>query len=669
MKNREFLKTIFKKRKNRIIAVTICFALGSAVFAVSLRINSVRAQEASASVIQSAAVTKGSISNTIDASGNLETSETIDITIPTGVKVEKLKVETGEEVTKGQTLATLNKTSVTRLLINVKDNLDAIDDELDQSLSSLEEEELEGEKAELEEMEKKLLSLYKKPSVKAPSDGIIGTINISENADTGDTTDTVSSDNTAQTASISQMSAKDTPEDTPKLLFLTADTSTQTDQSELSGNTEQSDDTDSSEQGGGSDESSAPKTVTDFSSLSIKTPVTGETPQKSIQETDMYKGTISWDCSNSTFQSQTVYTATIVLTAKSGYTFSEKNLPIIKDASFHWSIYHSGEGNTLKIVAKYEKTSAAQSDSSGAGSGTDTSGSDAESSANPGAKDSDNTKSNTAGTDNPAGNSASKDAGKSGNSSGSIAGSGGGKSGFTAGSGSGTGSSGSASSSGSTSKTASENANTYETVALTLASQDEAKITVNVDELDILSVEKNQDASITLDALEDETFTGTVTKVGNTASAGNGSTKYEVEITVPMDDRMRIGMSASVAIQVSKAENTLILPMAALQQRGEETFVYTSKDKDGTLSGEVTVETGLSDGQNVEISGDISEGTKVYYTRTSRDENSRDKEMGFPGIMNGNGAPGTPPNSERRKTNSDNNRGGGTFPGGKPSGN
>ena len=158
MKNREFLKTIFKKKKNRIIAVTICFALGSAVFAVSLRINSVRAQEASASVIQSAAVTKGSISNTIDANGNLEAAETTDVTVPTGVRIETIKVETGEEVTKGQTLATLNKTSVTRLLINVRDELDAIGDELDSSsLTSLEKEELEGKKEELEQMEKKLV--------------------------------------------------------------------------------------------------------------------------------------------------------------------------------------------------------------------------------------------------------------------------------------------------------------------------------------------------------------------------------------------------------------------------------------------------------------------------------------------------------------------------------
>ena len=655
MKNRNFLKTILKKKKNRIIAAAICFTLGTAVLVVSLRINSVRAQDAAASVIQNASVTKGSISNTIDANGNLEAAETTDVTVPTGVRSETIKVDTGEEVTKGQTLATLNKTSVTRLLINVRDELDAIGDELDSSsLTSLEKEELEGKKEELEQMEKKLVSLYKKPALKAPSDGIVGAINISENTKTTDSTGNTSSDSAGQGSSLSQMSAESTHED-PGLLFLTADTSTDAALSEVSGDAEAADGAETAEQEDSSDKTADLKTVSDYSALSIKAPVTGETPQKTVQETAMYKGSISWDCSGSTFQGETVYTATIVLTAKSGYTFSEKNLPIIADASFHWSIHDSGEENKLKIVAKYEKTSEAQGSSANAGAGN---------AADTDSKDSGSSSGTDGSTTDPGSQSSPADK-NSGSQSSS------GKSGSAAGAGSSAGSSGSAgssSSTGSSSGTSAEDAGAYETVAFTLASQDDAKITVNVDELDILSVEKEQSASVTLDALEDETFTGTVTKISSTAAAGSGSTKYEVEITVPMDERMRIGMSASAAIQVSSAEDTLILPMTALQQKGDETFVYTAKNADGNLSGEVTVETGLSDGQNVEISGGLEEGTEVYYTRASKEEKSLEKETGFPGIMNGSGAPDTPPGNDHKRQDSDNSRGGGTFPGGGPSG-
>lgn len=630
MKTGTFPKRIFKKKANLILAIVILFVLGAGTFAVSVRARNARAKDSGESIIQSVTVTKGSISNTIDASGNLEVSETIDITVPTGIKVDEIKAESGEEVTEGQTLAKLNKTSVTRLLVEVKDSLESIEDELDNSnLSSLEKEQLNGEKAELEETEELLTSLYKKPVITASVSGIIGAVNISENSETSNNTASSDSGSSAgqNSNSTSQMSAESTSGDRPALLFLTADISADT-SDDTEGNPNHAEDN--------SDEPSQLKTVTDYSALSIQAPVTGASPQKNIPETSMYTGTISWDLNGGVFQGGTVYTATIVLTAKNGYTFSEKNLPIIKDAAFNWNINHTGEGNTLKIVAKYKKTSDTPSgqdnapDLSDSGDSSDSSKTEDKSSNTAGSNSEDKTDSS--------GNKNSSSAGKSGSKSGASSGN----------------ISGSASSNGTASDSSSEYS-AYETVAFTIASQDYAKIIVNVDELDILSVEEEQSAAVTLDALENESYTGTVTKISNTASAGNGSTKYEVEITVPMDENMRIGMSASAAIQVSKAEDTLILPMTALQQRGDKSFVYTQKDKDGTLSGETAVETGLSDGQNVEISSGLEEGDEVYYTRAAADKaDSFNENFGFPGGMGGDvQMPGSPPEGNRKKQDSD----------------
>lgn len=669
MKTGKFPIRSMKKRPKLIIAIVVFFVLGTAVSAVFLRAKNARAKNPQKSIVQSAAVTKGSISNTIDASGNLEVSESIDITVPVGIKVDEIKVESGEKVTKGQTLAKLNKTSVTRLLVEVKDNLESIEDELDKSgLSSLEKEQLNGEKSELEETEETLAALYKKPVITALADGIIGTINISENAETSNNAASTSSGNSSEQGnnSTSQMSTESTLSGSLGLLFLTADV--QADNSEDNSKDNPEDNSETEPQ---------LKTVTDYSELSIQTPVTGEAPQKNIPETSMYTGTISWDLSGSVFQSGTVYTATIVLTAKSGYTFSEENLPIIKDASFHWNIYSSGEGNTLKITAKYEKTSDAQNEQDAS--------SDGASSDNSSDNNSGDLANNSGNTNSTSGNKSKNTSGtanddmtgsKSGSSAGSISGSkSGGSAGSMAGSKSGS-SSGSTASSASSAKndsgTASDSSSeygAYETVAFTIAKQDNVKIVVNVDELDILSVEKDQSATVTLDALEEEQYTGTVTKISNTASAGTGSTKYEVEITVPMDENMLIGMSASAAIQVSNAEDTLILPMTALQQRGDETFVYTQKDADGNLSGETAVETGLSDGQNVEITSGLHEGDEVYYTRAASDkEEGFNEGFGFSGGMgDGSGMPGSPPDGDRKRPDSDGSRGSGTYGGSRPS--
>ncbi|MCI8560861.1 MAG: HlyD family efflux transporter periplasmic adaptor subunit [Dorea sp.] len=606
MRKGKLKKRNFKKKIICITAVSIILLLGAAVFAISARARNMRTKAAGKAAVQSTSVTRGNITNTIDASGNLEAAKTIDITVPAGIKVDKVTAESGDKVTKGQSLAKLNKTSVTRLLVEVKDSIESIDSELDKSgLSSLEKEELTGEKSELEKTEKKLTALYKNPVITAPTDGIIGTVSIFENAETSANTSSANSgvsDNADQNnTSLSQMSAKNTSGSSTALLFLTADVSDNSPE-------QTEDELDSNPQ---------PEIITDYSNLSIQAPQTGKEPQTSIPETDMYTGTISWDLSNRVFQSGTVYTATVVLTAKNGYTFSEKNLPIIKDASFNWNIYNSGEGNTLKIVAKYEKTAAAQNVQDDTPNQSSSVNSSDDSKIEDKTDDRSDNSSTTPGN-NTKGTAPSNITGaKSNGSSGSISGS----------------SSSSKTTSGAASGSSSEYSS-YEMVAFTIVEQDNAKIIVDVDELDILSVEKDQTAVVVLDAVENERYTGTVTKINNTASAGSGSTKYEVEITVPMDENMRMGMSASAAIQISTSENTLLLPMSALQQKGEETFVYTKKDKDGSLSGETAVETGLSDGQNVEILNGLKEGDTIYYTRTTTDnKESFNKDFGFPGPM------------------------------------
>ena len=174
-------------------------------------------------------------------------------------------------------------------------------------------------------------------------------------------------------------------------------------------------------------------------------------------------------------------------------------------------------------------------------------------------------------------------------------------------------------------------------------------LSVNVDELDINSVEKGQEATVTFDAIEDQEFTGTVTKIGSTASVNGGVAKYTVEITVPKEEKMKQGMNASATIIIEEKEQVLILPSSALQEKGDKTFVYTQQDSDGNLSGETEIKTGLSDGSNVEITEGLSEGDIVYYMRSekssdiSSDMDQKMPDMGeFPGEGNSDmgGGPG-----------------------------
>lgn len=217
-------------------------------------------------------------------------------------------------------------------------------------------------------------------------------------------------------------------------------------------------------------------------------------------------------------------------------------------------------------------------------------------------------------------------------------------------------------SSGSDSTAASDAA---EVTAFTMQSDDTMTLSVSVDELDINSVEVGQTATVTMDALEDVTLDGTVTSVSNSASSsGNGSAKYTVEISVPKQDGMLIGMSASATIVVEESKNVVTLPVDALQEKGNETYVYTSVDGDGNLSGETEVETGLSDGDTVEITDGLSDGDTVYYEKTG---NTTSASAGMGGEMPSGGNGGEMPSGGGDKPSDSGN--GGMPSGGMPSGN
>jgi len=54
----------------------------------------------------------------------------------------------------------------------------------------------------------------------------------------------------------------------------------------------------------------------------VTPPAYGQTPVTAITETSQYIGTVAWNGTPATFAASTVYTATITLTAKAGFTLT-----------------------------------------------------------------------------------------------------------------------------------------------------------------------------------------------------------------------------------------------------------------------------------------------------------------------------------------------------------
>ena len=150
---------------------------------------------------------------------------------------------------------------------------------------------------------------------------------------------------------------------------------------------------------------------------------------------------------------------------------------------------------------------------------------------------------------------------------------------------------------------------------MTVTAQAEAAVTIAVDEHDIARLQPGMTAEVTVNALRGQVFEGTVTALSYIGTNNGGSSKFSVEITLPMADSMISGMSATVSIPLYTQMEVLTIPVAALAEQGTETVVYTALDPEtGEPASPVAVTTGVSDGETVEILAGLESGQRYYYS-------------------------------------------------------
>ena len=140
---------------------------------------------------------------------------------------------------------------------------------------------------------------------------------------------------------------------------------------------------------------------------------------------------------------------------------------------------------------------------------------------------------------------------------------------------------------------------------------DALEVSVDVDEYDIDAIEEGKEGEVYLNAL-DTTVPGTVTEIARNATTEAGVSYYPVKLEVEAAQNVRSGMSVEVSILNQQALGAVSLSLDALSyDEYNRPFVYL-KDAEGKLVAEY-VETGVSDGQYIEIVSGVSEGEAVYY--------------------------------------------------------
>jgi HlyD family secretion protein len=113
------------------------------------------------------------------------------------------------------------------------------------------------------------------------------------------------------------------------------------------------------------------------------------------------------------------------------------------------------------------------------------------------------------------------------------------------------------------------------TEILTVSDLSRMLVRADVDETDIVDMRVGQKAKITVDAMPDTFFWGTVAEIGNTAkrsitSSVEGQTNFEVKVVFDSDvPKVRPGMTADVEIETATHTKTLGVPIQAVVVRTE----------------------------------------------------------------------------------------------------
>lgn len=144
----------------------------------------------------------------------------------------------------------------------------------------------------------------------------------------------------------------------------------------------------------------------------------------------------------------------------------------------------------------------------------------------------------------------------------------------------------------------------------TLVTRDRlAKISLN--EVDITTVRAGQKATLTFDAIPDFSTVGSVASVDTVGEVSQGVVTFLATISFDSgDERIKPGMSVAASIIIATKTDALLVPNAAIKTEGDASYVQTAETETGPVSRR-DVRIGLSNDESTEVLGGITEQDTV----------------------------------------------------------
>ena len=152
------------------------------------------------------------------------------------------------------------------------------------------------------------------------------------------------------------------------------------------------------------------------------------------------------------------------------------------------------------------------------------------------------------------------------------------------------------------------------TTIATVANMNDLIFRGNIDETEVGQLVNGMNMKITIGALQDLKFDAALEYISPKAVESNGTNQFEIKAAVKLTEggKIRAGYSANAEIVLARADKVLSIPESAIEFSGDSTFVYIIKGEGKSKTYDRTyVETGLSDGVNIEIKKGITTKDKV----------------------------------------------------------
>ncbi len=162
------------------------------------------------------------------------------------------------------------------------------------------------------------------------------------------------------------------------------------------------------------------------------------------------------------------------------------------------------------------------------------------------------------------------------------------------------------------------------TVVMQIADLNKMIVSSNINEVDIVKFMVGQEATIKLDALPYEEFSGKIVKISPKAVVINSAKVFPVEISInSTGDKVKPGMTAAISILGDSRENVLIIPIGAVfaDDKNQDIVYLIPKQSEDSAEKSETVQPvstvirlGANDFQMVEVISGLNENDVISLT-------------------------------------------------------